>query len=455
FASVNAQEIEFYPPNRAPVISDENPLSGTWDVPVSHSELSFRIEDADGDRMSYTVTTEPDIGSGSGNNKKDGVYTVPISGLEHDKIYRWTVEVTDGKETVEQQFSFFTEAGPPFNPFDEGWQYRKEIRIDHAQVAGDLVNFPVLVSTVDSDLRDKTQVDGDDILFMDGTGVAEKLYHEIEHYDDSSGELIAWVNIPSLSSTVDTSFYMYYGNSGCTNQQTSEMVWDSHYKGVWHMNDKTTSTIKDSTSNSNTGDKYDVNEPIEATGKIGKCQDFDGSDDVIDCGTKSNLDNTGYITFELWGKFDNMPTPSDPEYFIIARKDYAYLMSLRHDGDLRIMYWDGSTRYNGDSSFSSPITTDIWYYLGGTFDTDTNNIEFFKDDVKDSCTEWTESQSNNNGYDLDIGGFQGYSECTVDGMIDEFRISDIVRTDNWITTTYNTESSPSTFMSFGPEETGP
>ena len=85
-----------------------------------------------------------------------------------------------------------------FNPFDEGWSFRKKITIDHDLVEGNLSDFPVLVSVVDSDLKNKAQVDGDDLLFMDGSGVANKLFHEIEYYNEDSGELIAWVKLDYL-----------------------------------------------------------------------------------------------------------------------------------------------------------------------------------------------------------------------------------------------------------------
>jgi len=42
-----------------------------------------------------------------------------------------------------------------------------------------------------------------------------------------------------------------------------------------------------------------------------------------------------------------------------------------------------------------------------------------------------------------------------DGKIDEFRISQIARSTAWIETSYNTMNAPSSFVSFGPEETGP
>jgi len=67
-----------------------------------------------------------------------------------------------------------------FNPFLEGWEYQKMITINHTQVAGNLINFPVSIRTIDPDLRNNAQIDGDDILFMDDKGVANQLYHEIE-----------------------------------------------------------------------------------------------------------------------------------------------------------------------------------------------------------------------------------------------------------------------------------
>jgi len=78
YATVNADYIEYYPPNSSPEITGADPSNGEINVPLSLFELRFRIEDADCDLMSYTVTTEPDIGSGSESLKQEGVYSVPI-----------------------------------------------------------------------------------------------------------------------------------------------------------------------------------------------------------------------------------------------------------------------------------------------------------------------------------------------------------------------------------------
>ena len=75
-------------------------------------------------------------------------------------LYRWYVNVTDGTHWARRTFSFSTGYPAPFNPFENGWQYRKQITIDHTQVTGDLESFPVLRSTY-HDLM-KAQADGDD-----------------------------------------------------------------------------------------------------------------------------------------------------------------------------------------------------------------------------------------------------------------------------------------------------
>ena len=124
-----------------------------------------------------------------------------------------------GRIGLGKVFSFETGYPSQFDPFEYGWQYRKQITIDYTQVAGNLENFPVLLSTTDPDLI-KAQVDGDDFLFMNDVGPAVKLRHELENFNQATGTLTASVNIPSLSSEEDMVFYMYYGNPNCINQES-------------------------------------------------------------------------------------------------------------------------------------------------------------------------------------------------------------------------------------------
>jgi hypothetical protein len=69
----------------------------------------------------------------------------------------------------------------------------------------------------DSNLAAVAQSSGNDILFTASDGVG-KLNHQIESYTASTGRLIAWVQIPTLSTTADTVIYIYYGNTSASNQ---------------------------------------------------------------------------------------------------------------------------------------------------------------------------------------------------------------------------------------------
>ncbi len=93
----------------------------------------------------------------------------------------------------------------------------------------------ILIDITDSDLSSSAQSDGDDILFTSSDGTS-KLAHEIENYTTGTGALRSWVKVPSVSTSVDTDIYMYYGNSGASNQESVADVW-TDYSMVWHMSE--------------------------------------------------------------------------------------------------------------------------------------------------------------------------------------------------------------------------
>ena len=143
------------------------------------------------------------------------------------------------------------------NWYNTSWAYRKQITFtsDSAKIPSTQSYFPVLIELSDSDLAADAQDDGDDILFTSSDGTTQ-LDHEIEEFDGSTGELVAWVEVPSLST--GTMLHMYYGNATCGSQQNPTGVWDSNFKGVWHLKETTggTDAIRDSTSNDNDGTDY-------------------------------------------------------------------------------------------------------------------------------------------------------------------------------------------------------
>jgi hypothetical protein len=438
----------------APVISSPSPSDGEIEVSVDLSQLSFHLKDFQGDLMDYTVTTSPDIGSGSGSGVGDGTYTVDISGLDFSTEYTWYVTVTDGVHETNKEFSFQTEHIMVFDPFDMGWEYRKMITIDHNMVDGDLTSFPVLISTTDADLRDKAQSDGDDILFMDGPGVATRLYHEIEYFEDSNGELIAWVNIPSLSSSEDTVLYMYYGNPGCSSQQFPKKTWDSNYIHIWHLGD---SLIDSGGFDDGTNHGTSI-----ISGKIGKARDFERDEhDFIDCGDMAQPGDGSLttMTWEAWVKPESIPTFLMYKYNSQGPDYRSYGINFDPDGR-----WNNvGYQANGVHTFSK--TNNIygvlgqWIYLVSTWTLgSTSDIVPFINGYEVSDTQTSSDADNiwNTPISDDIGRYRPESGTKyADAVIDEVRWSKTVRSDDWIITSYNTMSNPSSFFSVGPEESGP
>ena len=127
--------------------------------------------------------------------------------------------------------------------YDTNWQFRKSIIIDGTQVVGTQTDFPVLISITDADLAAAARADGFDILFTDDDGAA-KLDHEIERYVSATGELVAWVKVPSISAAADKTIYMYYGYPAAADQQNVPGVWSNGYVHPASATDRVTSCAR-------------------------------------------------------------------------------------------------------------------------------------------------------------------------------------------------------------------
>ena len=97
------------------------------------------------------------------------------------------------------------------------YSFERDITVDYTKVAGgaDLYNFPMLVSYSGatflrgSPLGPIMNTNGYDIIFTDSNH--NKLDHQIEYYNGTNGDLIAWVRIPVLSCSSNTVIKLLYG----------------------------------------------------------------------------------------------------------------------------------------------------------------------------------------------------------------------------------------------------
>ncbi|MFW9894231.1 MAG: DUF2341 domain-containing protein [Candidatus Thorarchaeota archaeon] len=332
----------------------------------------------------------------------------------------------------------------PLRP--EYFNFYKIITIDHTKVAGtnDLVNFPLLVSLTDPDLKDQVQPDGDDIVFaQDGNW----LDHEIELLDQNFnpyyGKLVAWVRIPILYYSIDTEIYMYYGNSTMRSQQNPVGVWDSNYKGVWHLSELS-GYSKDSTSYGTEG----VPTGGVAKGKSGisgYAYDFDGiTGTKLDYGdpVDEHLDvGPGSFTISIWVNFDQNTGTFQMPLYKGGSSDGNEGYSLEINNALNAaFYTSNGTKARGVGW--PHITLDRWSFLVGVVNRLSGKMSIYFDgnfvneqNVVDGSLSSDETLKVSNNY------------SPVDGIIDEPRICNVARSNSWIATEYNNQYNPDTFYS--------
>ncbi len=343
---------------------------------------------------------------------------------------------------------------PPNNNY---FKYYKEITINHLKVSDDLTNFSLLVSIFDEDLHDDVQYDGDDIAFAIDN---EWLDHEIElfhqSYSSTHAQLVAWVRIPSLSSTIDTKIYMYYGNSTMGSQQNPSGVWSSNYKGVWHLN----TTLLDSTSNDNDGTNYEAD---DGSAYIANGRDYDGSNDYSNMGSDSSIDNifNGGATISAWikpegwggGQYGRVLAKSS----VTAGTD-GWVMCVDGEADSvdhHLLFYRGFDKNPYRGLWYTPadsISLNQWQYVVVTYDdgSDTNVPSIYINAGASRSLTPEPSPSgdavDDSSQELYIGNYGGVlKDRAFDGIIDEVRISSGIKSSDWIQTEYNNQYDPNSF----------
>jgi hypothetical protein len=94
------------------IISDENPSTGATTVPITTQSLAVTITHSNNTLFSYTIQTNPAIGSSAAQNQSNGQKTCAITGLQYATTYIWYVNATDGAISTYHSYSFTTHAAP-------------------------------------------------------------------------------------------------------------------------------------------------------------------------------------------------------------------------------------------------------------------------------------------------------------------------------------------------------
>lgn len=342
-----------------------------------------------------------------------------------------------------------------------GYNYHRDITINASEVSGstDLTDFPFLFRETNPDFAHTSfggkveNTNGYDIVFTAENGTTLRAF-ELEYYNPNTGEVVAWVNIPTLSATSDTTIQVWYGNSAITSsQENPNQVWNTDYKMVHHLNE-TSGTHYDSSQYGNDADKIGNTEQDE-DGSIDGADKFDVGGNVNDNALKvdddNSLDITEHLTLSAWAYPRDLDDDIDQRIVQKRTDKEGAMYGLNIDSNGSIEFRTDEYFWNGTSGM---VDEDEWNYVSGTYDDSTNTVRLYVNGEPAGVRTNIYQNLSGNNKQIDIGGIQGRNLRTFRGSIDEVRIINAVRSEDWLKTEYNNQRPDQTFYTLSSEGGG-
>ena len=333
--------------------------------------------------------------------------------------------------------------------YNASWTYRVKITVDNTKVDADLTDFPVYVNLADlvAGFHTNVKANGADIRVTKSDGTTE-VPREVVFYDSATdtGELHFKAD-GTLSNTVDTDFYIYYGNAGASEPAVTDTygrnnVWDSSYKAVYHMQEDPSGNgsgaVKDSTSSG--FNMTPAGSPVSGTGKMGNGIQFDNTNDIL-TGSGANL--TGSVSSQIW-----VSTGTTADYDSLI--DSQTSLGVAND-QYNIFFQTGRVIASYGNAFSNAtnlITLSTLTKLDLTYNGST--LTHYKDGVSNGTPAYVKPSVTTSFLAI---GARTTSSNVSNALIDEVRISNVARASTWISTEYNNQNSSSTFYTDGAQET--
>lgn len=355
------------------------------------------------------------------------------------------VFLVQGSDTITTNSSAFNDVrfvqGDPARggSFDSAWLYRNAIVIDSTEIDAELTDFPVYVdlSDLDSSFFTDVNTDGGDIRITQSDGLTE-VPREIVSINTvgETGEL--YFKAATLASTTNTTFYIYYGNAVAVDYAIdatngAENVWDADFLAVYHMESE---DAIDSTSFDR--DATGVGSPATTTGFIGTGVSIvdSGGDDYIDLSSNlSELDGGSEMTISTWV---NVTEDAGDDVLFATQNASPILIwdniSGTTDNDtytLSVGSTGGGNRVDGAPTGVS--VGDTWQYMSASMQSAVRNM-YVDGTLSNSVSSGVTTIPTNSG-GSNIGRWLGSFDFG--GIVDEFRISAVERSAEWVAAEYS------------------
>ncbi|MGL1937298.1 MAG: DUF2341 domain-containing protein, partial [Fibrobacterales bacterium] len=344
----------------------------------------------------------------------------------------------------------------------ETWSYNTTLTLNttvsYADVTNDVTNFPVLVrlnGAAHSFNFAQARTNGEDIRFTDAaTGAV--LSYEIERWD-AGGELAEiWVKVPTITGNSSTDIKMFWGRPDVPSESDGAAVFETtnDFVGVWHLGEDGNTTANgyaDATLNDNDGTGTGLTTAHDKEGIVGVAQDFDGTGDYITVADDATLDLGNTFTVSGWVSFEEGVTPSG--YFRQWSRKNAWddpdgwdiqLLS----GDDRVIQARGSNATTSNYTVVTSWAAGGWQYITAVFNG--ASVTMYANGVSVGSSAIDAVVDNN--VPLYIAANSTGTENWI-GKLDEMRLEDGNRSDDWIKLAYENQRSENYLFNQRPELT--
>jgi len=256
-------------------------------------------------------------------------------------------------------------------------------------------------------------------------------FYSIGKIEEVGKKLIAYVKIPKTYANLNSSIYMYFGN-----EQGSEVTdtdsWDKYYNTVLHFTEKPIANglgYFDSTKNKHNGVLFNFNFNLDSNtdvyGIIGRGIKLDGIDDYVSV-SQSSMEK---ITYCMWVNKDF------EEYKrVVYNSSSNYVINFT-SVNYGVYLQNGFPSEGYHSTHGEYISKNENHYICWSYDKQL--LKLYVDDHISREVEVTREDDISNGNLLLAKAYSGAEYFK--GMIDELKISNTIRSDDWLKTEYLTQ----------------
>lgn len=320
--------------------------------------------------------------------------------------------------------------------WDNSWDKKVQINITSDLIGSDLTDFPVLVKLDQNNFNfSNAQSNGEDIRFLNSTESGE-LSYEIEFYNASDAYI--WVKIPLVSSSSNTNFYLYYNNSAVSDNQAKGAVWSNNYTNVYHFTNFSATGIEDSLGESNLTIAGNPQKVIaNLTFGIGPLYKFDGAGDYFFNDSDITPPTSVNYTFEITVRSDVFDST---QRYIGGMGGQSCDTSF----GCQSLFFDESANFivahieisedpTGEGAIGRVAETNVTYYL--VMQNNDTAHGLYIDGTHNATGAANQLIRQNNKFAIGTTS-SSIGNLVWKGWLDEVRLSNVSRTDDWINATY-------------------